>query len=70
MKIKTMYTCELCGTSYSDKSRVERSNAKKTHKTGLKIVKAGYLPHEYNAKGFPNWILVRAKDGEEAKYKR
>ena len=50
--------------------RVRRSNVKKTHKTGLKIVGAGYLPHEHNAKGFPNWILVRAKDGEEAKYRR
>ena len=42
MKIKTMYTCELCGTSYSDKSRAEK--CEKTHKTGLKIVGAGYLP--------------------------
>ena len=39
-------------------------------KTGLKIVGAGYLPYEHNEKGFPNWILVRAKDGEEAKYRR
>ena len=50
--------------------RVGRSNAKKTHKTGLKIVGARYLSHEHNAKGFPNWILVRAKDGEEVKYRR
>lgn len=68
MKIKTMYTCELCGTSYSDKSRAEQ--CEKMHKTGLKIVGAGYLPHEYNAKGFPSWILVRSKDGEEVKYRR
>nr|DAY18884.1 MAG TPA: C2H2 type zinc-finger protein [Caudoviricetes sp.] len=68
MKIKTIYTCELCGTSYSDKGRAEQ--CEKTHKTGLKIARAGYLPYEHNAKGFPNWILVRSKDGEEVKYRR
>ena len=58
MKIKTVYTCELCGTSYNDKNRAEQ--CEKTHKTGLKIVGAGYLPHEHNAKGFPNIKLHRA----------
>ena len=68
MKIKTVYTCELCGTSYSDKNKAEE--CEKTHKTGLKIVKSGYLPYEHNAKGFPSWILVMSKAGEEAKYRR
>lgn len=69
MKIQTMYTCELCGTNYSDKSMAEQ--CEKTHKTGLKIVWSKYLPRDKsNAKGFPEWVILQAEDGEEVKYRR
>ena len=35
MKIKTMYTCEVCGTNYEDKNKAK--GCEKTHKVGLEI---------------------------------
>lgn len=54
MKIKTMYTCEVCGTNYEDKNKAE--GCEKTHKVGLEIERADYLPYnsrDNDFKGFP-----------------
>jgi len=70
VKIKTMYTCEVCGTNYEDKNRAE--GCEKSHKI-VEIEKAEYLPYtsrDNDFKGFPLRIWVRAKDGTCAVYKR
>ena len=71
MKIKTMYTCEVCGTNYEDKNKAR--GCEKTNKVGLEIERADYLPYnsrDNDFKGFPLRIWVRAKDGTCAVYKR
>ena len=71
MKIKTMYTCEVCGTNYEDKNTAEACET--THKLPLETETADYLPQntrDNDFKGFPLRIWVRAKDGTCAVYKR
>lgn len=70
MKIKTMYTCEVCDTNYEDKNKAEL--CEKTHKV-VEIERAEYLPYNScnnDLKGFPLRIWVRAKDGTCAVYKK
>ena len=71
MKIKTMCTCEVCGTNYEDKNKAE--GCENSHKVGLEIERADYLPYnsrDNDFKGFPLRIWLRAKDGTCAVYKR
>lgn len=70
MKIKTMYTCEVCGTDYKEQCRAEQ--CEKSHRVDIEIARADYLPIGYDnsLKGFPVRILMKAKDGTSMLYKR
>lgn len=63
MKIKKLYTCDICGTDYADKENAAK--CEKLHKLVSEIKDT-----RYSAKyAYPHKILVKFKDGHEIWYK-
>ena len=72
MKVKTLYTCEICHTDYTDKQQA--TQCEKSHFTDLTIVDKRYVavkvPVRYGTEGFPITITVKNKNGDTVIYKR
>ena len=63
MKIKKLYTCDICRTDYSDKEKAVQ--CRKSQKQIIEIKDT-----RYSANGaYPHKILVKFKDGHEIWYR-
>lgn len=71
MKTKTLYTCEICHTDYTDKQQA--TQCEKSHHTELKIISMRFLPVTVpvmsDKDGFPVTITVKNKHGDTMTYK-
>ena len=66
MKSKTLYTCEICNTDYSDKAKAKE--CEKGHQT-YEVIENRY--HGINMGGeYPYVIVVEFKDGTKRMYKK
>ena len=67
MKTTTLYTCELCGTQYSDRNTA--ASCEKNHKKPCEFVSCRYLPMKQNQPGYPTTIKVKMSNGTIVEYK-
>ena len=68
LKELILYTCEFCGTNYSDKCRCEK--CEKGHKVPKKIHREKYLSIGQDAKGYPAAVDIEMDNGDIVRYKR
>jgi len=68
MKVKTLYTCEVCHTDYANEKDAKACEA--MHGSKFKIVDKRFLPYKQDKSGFPISITVVNEKGEEKIYKR
>ena len=68
MKELILYTCEFCGTNYSDKCRCEK--CEKGHKVPKKIHREKYFSIEQDDKGYPAAVDIEMDNGDIVRYKR
>ena len=68
MKELKLYTCEFCGTNYSQKRVCEE--CEKSHLIAKTIKRQRYVPMKNNQKGHPISIDVQFDNGDIVTYKR
>lgn len=68
MKTKSLYVCEICGTSYVDKNKC--LECEKSHKKVKAIKSEKYLAISNDATGYPISLEVEMADGTIKKYRR
>lgn len=68
MKELKLYTCEFCGTNYSQKRVCEE--CEKSHLIAKKIKRQRYVSMKNNQKGHPISIDVQFDNGDIVTYKR
>ena len=68
MKIKTLYTCEVCHTDYANEKDAKACEA--IHGSKFEIVSKRFLPYKQDKSGFPISITIANEEGEEQIYKR
>ena len=68
MKELKLYTCEFCGTNYSQKRVCEE--CENSHLIAKKIKRQRYVPMKNNQKGHPISIDVQFDNGDIVTYKR
>ena len=63
MKVRNLYTCEICYREYESREECER--CEKFHKTELEIVDKTFKSYKDAwGDGFPSVIKLKAKDTE------
>lgn len=68
MKIRTLYTCEICHTDYNNES--DAVNCERTHMQKLSIVESKYLGYHLDHSTFPIRIKIKNDNGDTIWYKR
>ena len=68
MKTKSLYVCEICGTSYADKKACEHCES--YHVKAKKIKAQRFLSFNNDGSGYPISIEVEMENGEIKKYMR